>query len=61
MQSARIRRLPVVDLIGSVVGMLTLADIAHHAQAPLHISAASGVAKTLAAITGPRSVPAAAE
>ena len=52
MQEAQIRRMPVVDNTGTVIGIVTLADIAHTAQmsrAPMNEY--SGVAITLAKIT----------
>jgi CBS domain-containing protein len=61
MRSAQIRRIPVVDFMGLLVGMVTLADLARHAQSPLHLSTASGLARTLATITERRAIPTAAE
>jgi CBS domain-containing protein len=61
MRSARIRRIPVVDLIGNLIGMVTLADIARHAHGPRHVAAAPALAKTLASITERRGEAAAAE
>jgi CBS domain-containing protein len=61
MQRSQIRRVPVVDL-GALVGIVTLGDIARHAQSsPLHVSSTPGVAKTLAAVTGERAPSVAAE
>jgi CBS domain-containing protein len=57
MRDARIRRVPVLDFTGCVIGMITLADIARHAQSPLHVAAAPGLARTLASVTE-RRVPA---
>jgi CBS domain-containing protein len=56
MRSARIRRVPVVDSEGMLVGIVTLGDLARSAQSsPLHLSQIPGVAKTLAGITQRRS------
>ena len=62
MQSAQIRRVPVVDADGKLVGILSLADLARSAHSsPLRMPAIPGVAKTLAVITERRQpVPAAA-
>lgn len=52
MQASQIRRIPVVDTDGKLVGVVTLADIARSSQAgPLRMTEAPGVAKTLASIT----------
>ncbi len=62
MRSAQIRRLPVVDSAGSVLGILTLGDIARSSQSsPLRAGEIPGVAKTLAMVTQRREVAAAAE
>lgn len=56
MQKSQIRRVPVVDFTGCLVGMVTLADIAHYTQSnALHAAAAPGLAKTLSTITAARS------
>lgn len=55
MRDAQIRRVPVVDVTGCLVGLVTLADIARYTQSsPLHRTATPGLAKTLASITTPR-------
>jgi CBS domain-containing protein len=61
MQSAQIRRMPVVDQTGKLVGIVTLGDLARAAQSsPLRMAAIPGVTKTLAAVTE-RRMPKAAE
>lgn|SRR5690349_18091157 len=57
MQKNQIRRVPVVDLAGQLVGMVTLGDIARHSEQqklrkPIE---GLGVAKTLASIVERRS------
>lgn len=57
MEDAQIRRVPVVDARGLLIGVLTLADIAHAAEAhrlrgALHLPR---IAKTLSAVTERRS------
>ena len=56
MKGAQIRRLPVVDAVGSLVGIITLGDIALHAKAsPLRLPVEGlGVTSTLAEISLPR-------
>jgi CBS domain-containing protein len=49
MREARVRRLPVVDPLGSVAGVISLADIAAAGEAT-----AATVVDTLASIAGPR-------
>ncbi|HWA70722.1 MAG TPA: CBS domain-containing protein [Polyangiaceae bacterium] len=62
MQSAQIRRVPVVDSDGKLLGIVSLADLARSAHSsPLRMPAIPGVAKTLAVITERRQpVPASA-
>lgn len=59
MRDSQIRRVPVVDTVGHLVGLITLGDIARHAQSsPLRLPIEGlGVANTLASITWPRHVP----
>jgi len=59
MRDAQIRRVPVVDAVGHLVGIITLGDIARHAQAsPLRLPIEGlGVANTLASISIPRAIP----
>jgi CBS domain-containing protein len=55
MQTAQIRRVPVVDAAGKLAGIVTLGDIARSAQSsPLRITESPGLAKTLASITAQR-------
>lgn len=52
MQSAQLRRVPVVDAEGRLLGIVSLGDLAHHAHSsPLRMPEIPGVAKTLAVIT----------
>jgi CBS domain-containing protein len=52
MQSAQIRRLPVIDASRKLVGLITLGDLARDAMSsPLRMPAIPGVAKTLSAVT----------
>lgn len=52
MQTERVRRLPVVDSSGKLVGIVTLGDLARTAQAgALGIPVIPGVAKTLYSVT----------
>lgn len=53
MLSAQLRRLPVIDVMGALVGIVTLGDIAHHSQSGsiFHRFEAAGVTKTLSAVT----------
>lgn len=51
MQHSQVRRLPVVDGQRTLVGIITLADLARDAQTMRMPIAAPGLAKTLAAIT----------
>ena len=57
MREAQIRRLPVVDEAGQLLGMVSLADIAGEAKAHGGTPALALVRQTLAAITGPREAP----
>lgn len=59
MRRAQVRRLPVVDEAGRLVGMISLGDLAQHAVGARRKSYAN-VARTLAAITAPRHVALAA-
>ena len=61
MRSAQIRRVPVVDSTGKLVGIVALADIARSAQSsPLKVTEIPGRARTLAGITARRSAQATA-
>jgi CBS domain-containing protein len=61
MQEAQVRRLPVVGSSGTLVGIVTVGDIARSAQSsPLRVTEIPGLAKTIASITERRSAPAAA-
>ncbi len=52
MRTAQIRRVPVIDSDGKLIGIVALGDIARSAQStPLHGTEIPGVAKTLAGIT----------
>lgn len=52
MQSAQIRRVPVVDSEGELLGIVALGDIARSSQSsPLRMTEVPGVAKTLAQIS----------
>ncbi|HET9929673.1 MAG TPA: CBS domain-containing protein [Polyangiaceae bacterium] len=51
MNRAQVRRVPVVDALGRLMGIVALADLARAAQHPLHIAEMPGLTKTLAAIT----------
>jgi CBS domain-containing protein len=62
MRSAQIRRLPVVDTRGKLMGIVTLSDIARNAQSgPLRMTEIPGLARTFAAITERRSSASAAQ
>jgi CBS domain-containing protein len=62
MRTAQIRRVPVVQEDGKLAGIVTLGDIARSSQSsPLRAAEIPGVAKTLAIVTEPRSVAAAAQ
>lgn len=62
MQASQIRRMPVVDADGKLIGIVTLGDIARSSQsAPIHLTEVPGLAKTLACITQPRRESSAAE
>ncbi|HEY3820134.1 MAG TPA: CBS domain-containing protein [Polyangiaceae bacterium] len=56
MRERRVRRLPVVDPTGHVVGIISMNDLARHAQEGPHRRglSAEGVVKTLAAVCAPR-------
>ena len=55
MQKAQVRRVPVIDVSGMLVGIVTLADIAHFAQlSRIPMSESPGVTNTLGNITRPR-------
>ena len=55
MQAAQIRRMPVVDAGGKLVGIVSLRDIARTSQSTaLHLTEVPGLAKTMACITQPR-------
>lgn len=54
MRTRQIRRLPVTDATGHVVGMITLADLAIQATDGVRKVAASGLVKALGAIAQPR-------
>ena len=55
MQTAQIRRLPVVAANGKLAGIVTLGDIARNAQSsPLRVTELPGLARTLASITEQR-------
>ena len=61
MQSAQIRRVPVVDSDNKLLGIVTLGDLARAAHSsPLRMPAIPGVAKTLAVVTERRQPNAAA-
>ena len=52
MRTAQVRRIPVVDSNGTLVGIVTLGDIARSAQSSaLRMTEIPGLAKTLAGIT----------
>lgn len=51
MNRAQVRRVPVVDALGRLVGIISLADLARTAQHPLHVAEMPGLARTLAGIT----------
>lgn len=56
MQRHQVRRMPVMDSAGKLVGIVGLGDLARNAQAtPLHLTEVPGLAKTLALVTQPRS------
>jgi CBS domain-containing protein len=55
MQAAQVRRVPVTDPNGKLVGIVGMGDIARTVQStPLHLAEAPGLAKTLASVTQPR-------
>lgn len=51
MNRSQVRRVPVVDGLGRLVGIVALGDLARTAQNPLHITESPALAKTLAGIT----------
>ncbi|MBK9001539.1 MAG: CBS domain-containing protein [Myxococcales bacterium] len=53
MLSAQVRRIPVIDELGLLVGIVTLGDIARHTQSGslLERFGAAGVTKTLSAVS----------
>lgn len=56
MQEARVRRVPVVDDSGQLVGIITLGDLAQYSQWTVnHSMGAHGVARTLSAVSEARS------
>jgi CBS domain-containing protein len=62
MRLARIRRMPVVDASGKIVGIISLGDIARSSlSSPLRAASIPGVVRTLAAVTEPRGMSSAAE
>jgi CBS domain-containing protein len=58
MEERQVRRLPVVDGFGELVGVLTLGDLARSSQSNKKALGVVVVAKTLAAICEPRKAPA---
>jgi CBS domain-containing protein len=58
MREVQVRRLPVVDEAGHLLGMISLADIAREAKAHAGASALADVGETFATIAGPRTAPA---
>jgi len=54
MRTGQIRRLPVIDGDGRLLGMISLADLALHANEAAPASTANGLVRTLGAITKPR-------
>ena len=62
MRTSQIRRVPVVESNGKLAGIVTLGDIARSSQSsPLRAAEIPGLAKTLAAVTEPRSFATAAQ
>ncbi len=59
MRSEQVHRIPVVDALGFLKGMVTLNDLVHHLRTLKSLEGieAAEVAGTLAAISSPRSVP----
>ena len=52
MQAEQVRRVPVIEPNGTLIGIVTLGDLARTAQSgPLGIPASPGVAKTLSRVT----------
>jgi CBS domain-containing protein len=54
MATARVHRLPVVDAFGHLVGLLSLADVAHEDAIRQRAVAAGEIVRTVEAITTPR-------
>ena len=55
MQKAQIRRVPVVDSNGRLVGIITVSDLARFSQwSANRVARVDGLARTLSAITEPR-------
>jgi CBS-domain-containing membrane protein len=55
MQKAQIRRVPVVNVSGRLVGIITLSDVARFSQwSANRFTHVDGLARTLSAITSPR-------
>jgi CBS domain-containing protein len=64
MRTHRIRRIPVVDALGRLVGIITLTDLARRAQEKSAVQrtlSGARIARTLANVTAPRESPMAAE
>jgi CBS domain-containing protein len=64
MRTHRIRRIPVVDALGRLVGIITLTDLARRAQEKSALGrtlSGARIARTLANVTAPRESPMAAE
>lgn len=61
MRTTQVRRLPVVDAEGQLVGIVALGDIARSSQSSvLRKTESPGLARTLASITAPRATDGAA-
>jgi hypothetical protein len=56
MTARQIRRVPVVDWMGELVGVITLGDLSRHAQSSVLSRAVegAGVTRTMAAVCAPR-------
>ena len=59
MQSARVRRVPVVDGVGRPIGIVGLGDVARHVAREQNGASGDPIARTLAAICQPRVAPSA--